>query len=249
MNAMLRMECVKDSNDFLQIENRAEIPQDIFNIKNDTFALHAGEVTYYFRCRKTFVQARTSTLCYRSLPITVVDPQGIQSEHYLEPVTRRISTVGVVIPCNKKFLPKYQNQIGTWIQATPHLTVAPAPPTPDSPLTEYIQLERPDITGEGIYTQKQLSDYKNFMEFGRMKEAMGFKMIGQMNNFRESQDIRISDLFPTDPITGWVNGMVSTVLTIIATYGHIMAVFVGTYWIISWIQQIVYFFLSSAFYP
>ena len=247
MNAMLRLECVKDTNDFLQIENRAQLPQDIFNIRNDSFALHTGEVTYYFRCRKTFVQARLTKDCYRSLPITVVDNEGIQSQFFLEPVSRRISTVGVQIPCNSKFVPKYENQLGNWIQATPHLTIAPAPPAPESPIQDYITLDRPDITGEGIYTQKQLNDYKNFMEFGRMKEAMGFKIMGQMHTFRESQKLTISDLFPDDPVTGWVNGMVSTVLTVIATYGHIMAVLVGTYWILSWLQQIFYFFYRLHF--
>ena len=48
-------------------------------------------------------------------------------QFYLEPVTRRLTTLGVIRPCVAGFEGRYKNRNGRWIAAHPYVTMADAP--------------------------------------------------------------------------------------------------------------------------
>ena len=243
INAFLHQACVaaNDRTSSIQDQHR-DVDLDIFRVMNSTFGLNSGEVTYLFECHQTTVTAYEATKCYRSLPVYLHGATpGMRKKMYLQPLTRRLSTVGLEIPCNRQFIPKFRNQRGTWIYASPLLATAPTPAPPAQAAQDFLEFDRSaDFSHDGLYDDATMAKMEHFLEFGQVRQAIDYKFAIESNDFQDDRPLS-QDNFFKDPFAQWKFSFVGSIIKFLHDYGTYMSAFVGTYLIFSLVSQFIHF--------
>jgi hypothetical protein len=180
-------------------------------------------------------------VCYDALPVAVikadqtvnVPKEGSTTEKhwYLEPLTHRLTSQAVEVPCLKKFPAKYRNAQGDWVAVLPDLHRTNAPHLPeDLPAPPEIFAERPDFSKEGIYEDADMKAMENYREFPRTVMALGYSLVRQMGDkeYRGSNYISADQLFPQmqDPRT-WVKSWWARIMLFLHTWGETAAIVVS----------------------
>lgn len=119
-------------------EQGALLDGDTARLFENHFVTSAGEVWYRYQCRPIQVQARRTTGCYSSLPVSLSEedftsylasrasldnPTGDESlvltadSFFMEPKSRRITTSATQTICAPPFSPSYRNKHRRWIVA------------------------------------------------------------------------------------------------------------------------------------
>ena len=212
-----------------------------FHVGGDTFATSAGEVIYYYRCQPLEAIPVSLATCYDSLPVrfdakaikeSTLDLSGI---FFVEPLTHRLSTVAVEIPCSEEFPPKYQLIDHTWIKASPGIHTAPEPDSPPDFLAKKVEFDRSiDWSKGGPYLQEAMRAMEKIMEMPKRREALGAKLSTQAGyDYRQSQNrpLTATDLFPQSPTT-WFSGAIHKFLRFLELWGEGAAI--GTSLYIIW---------------
>ena len=142
---------------------------DTAHLGDGLFLTASGEVAYLYWCRSLTVRASVHTKqCYNALPIELQpedqehlrmilsepgqDPSEIQlPPMYLEPRSRRLTTVAAPITCVPNFAPLYRNIHGEWLQMTHvglHKTTEPKDPRKDISNT-FFEINRDELPAPG----------------------------------------------------------------------------------------------------
>ena len=93
---------------------------------NGTFATTSGEVIYQYHCRPVHVKLLPSQHCYQGAPVERLEAHSgayidiyLGQKLYMEPLTHRLSMIGIPGTCASIFAAKYQNIMGNWFTITP----------------------------------------------------------------------------------------------------------------------------------
>jgi hypothetical protein len=120
-------------------EQRAVVDGQTAHLGAGQFITASGEVWYSYHCRKVLVQAVVPPggSCYTALPVQLSESDlaireaavGKTTGHlFLEPRTRRITSVAGPLNCNHPQAPIYQNYLGQFVTYKGnHFFMAPAP--------------------------------------------------------------------------------------------------------------------------
>ena len=162
-------------------------------LSDNTFATAAGSVLYSYKCKEVLVRAQDSPECFRGVPVRRINlpaPGEIDiydgKQLYLEPITHRLSTVGVPSACSRIFQAKYRNANGRWIVVNPLVQEAPPPYLDDE---MYAQTDQKIFFGDridtlnpntGIYTLGELQALEKVLVHGLSEAALGFNLAKQM---------------------------------------------------------------------
>ena len=91
---------------------------------------------------------------------------------------------------------------GHWIMAIPHIREAQAPTlqNPKHP-AEVRFRNRVDWSKGGVYSEAELKSFRDYMEFSRYKEVLGYQLTRQLRGGSAdiSYEISSQQLFPGDP--------------------------------------------------
>ena len=159
--------------------------------RNGTFALARGESLYLFECPPVTVYPtipEDPSTCYQDLPVYV--PGNISGAYkYLERHSHQLTDVGVQIPCDSKFLPKYKDDNGIWFTATGTQIVATAAPGEQPPITpawdSEDHLKPVDWSTGGIYSGAQVKSLQKYLDFGRARKALQNRLAMQHDPSQE----------------------------------------------------------------
>ena len=102
-------------------------------------------------------------------------------DFFLEPISRLLVTEGISVDCNNKFINKYKTLSGHWIMAIPHIREDQAPTlqNPARP-TEVRFRNRVDWSKGGVYSEEELKSFRDYMEFSRYKDVLGYQLTRQL---------------------------------------------------------------------
>ena len=84
-----------------------------------------GEIAYFYRCGPRLVATIRADSCYDALPVEIAcdeytptafvqedRKEVITPQHYIEPLTHRITSVAKKVPCLSKFFARYKDIFG-----------------------------------------------------------------------------------------------------------------------------------------
>ena len=183
------------------------------------FAITAGEVVYTYTCTPVVVRALSAKNCFTNLPVVVVvkdkedtpelglqdseiDPKKIR---YLEPITRRLFSTGAIIPCSNTFVPKYLTIRNRWIEQSPEIKLAARPDYTkifEANQTFSDIIENVDFSKGGIISEKEMRNLQQYLEFGRVRDAVTMSMANQITGFDGTTPITPFMAFPSETLPG-----------------------------------------------
>ena len=237
LNLVLDDDCERNRDDskFRFWLQHADPGLTTYILGNGTFATTAGEVMYRYRCPPVLVRAQETLGCFQSLPVIPVQ-EGNHTEVggvlYLEPLTRRLTTQGIPIPCSEEFPAKFQNIYGDWLMATPSLHPA-APPAKITTLTTgQLSIPDQDYSRGGVYTEERLQDMRDYVYYGRTKDSVLARLVHQSSYTSRSQEtLEIRDLFPTyvPPELTWKGAFLQYCHDFLNYFGEGASILVASY--------------------
>ena len=209
---------------------------------NATFATPAGEILFLYDCKIVQVHAVEDESCYTSLKVELEPGQRLAVElHppgtdlFMEPLTRRLTRVGVRIPCTPRLTPKYKNVQGGWTSVGHDLQPArdPEPHThPDdvpTPLDDF----HPDFSMGGLYSPAELRQLEYQLDFSRVTTALLTVMVRQGDSLLDPASyIGPQDIFPEPPSPIWLSLAFGSFLFAIRSFGIILSGILLTHYIL-----------------
>ena len=217
-----------------------------YNLGEGAFATQAGEAIWEYQCRPVIVTARETDECYLQMPVSYQGQNHSDrwgQDFFLEPISRLLVTEGISVECNTKFINKYKTLSGQWIMAISHIRDA-QPPTLQNPArpAEVRFRNRVDWSKGGVYSEEELKSFRDYMEFSRYKEVLGFQLTRQLRggSVDLSHEISPQQLFPGDPgIQILSHGILSYVAGLLFSFGNTASVFIGAYIIYSFVHKVL----------
>lgn len=199
---------------------------------NGTFATAAGEVLYHYRCAPVLVRAQPrGNKCYQALPVEVINGTNSElseKELFLEPLTHRLTTEGIVVPCSRQFIAKYKNLNGGWIQASPELYRASAPFLLGAEaLEERLSQSRVDPSQGGLYTDEDLKTMEAYRDLPRAISRISADLVRQTpySQINLQDPEALWHLFPNAPrFDIWTRAM-----DFVYSWGQVAAFLIGLY--------------------
>jgi len=153
---------------------------------------------------------------------------------FMEPLTRRLTHQGIVMPCTLQFPPKYKNINEGWISASKQIIGASSPMLPsdiDERKSAFDETHRPDFSDGGVYDKKDLDAMERYQDFNRATAALGATFIHQMpHHYNLDYNVGPEDLFKTyqDP-RSWMSGLWGRIITFLHEWGEAASVLISLY--------------------
>ena len=168
------------------------------HLEGSRFATAAGEAWYTYLCKPLSVIAIDTDKCYDAMPVklyaadrTVMDAMEMQRrkavgaegtdyvppqqmQYYMEPITRRLTTVAKEVPCTQYLPAVYENKKGNWMQTTPILMNAQTPEILGKDEVERIHFNRTQhgiFEEGGIYSLEALQKFEQYQMMPRVTAA------------------------------------------------------------------------------
>ena len=214
-----------------------------FQLRNGTFAVSAGEVSYLFECEKVLVMPVVSEKCYRNQPVRIIN-DTTATVRYLEPITRQIVSSGSVIPCNPRFAAKFETVTGNWISTFPVISSIPEPEKHE--FAEFIfetGLAPTDFSDGGVYTQEELDELHHFLQFDNLKEALSYELTTQTKQPQSGGYIQPQMMFPDTSLATWKSLIVKPLLTALEIMGNVVTYalgFIGLFRLLMFIPHVLF---------
>ena len=209
---------------------------------NGSFATAAGEVLYHYRCTPVLVRAQPrGDKCYQALPVEILNgtEDGFSAKKlFLEPLTHRLTTEGIVVPCSRQFIAKYRNLNGDWIQASPQLYRASAPFLLGAEaLEERLAQTQVDPSRGGLYTEEDLKTMEAYRDLPRAISRISADLVSQTPysqvNLQDPE--ALWNLFPNAPrFDLWTRAV-----DFVYSWGQVAAFMIGLYSIVNILVTIV----------
>lgn len=185
------------------------------------FVTASGEGWYKYQCVHILTTAREDKDCWAGLPVTLTDADrnryiaqrheagyddinsGNGTEFFIEPHTRRLTSVGVPMPCVRYLAPVYEDTKGRWIRVAPEIELADPPEELEWDKFKEISAANPahfDFEAGGIYEAEAIRAMDRFNQAPRRQKELNSAMVimrggGDGGNGRYSPH----DLFPQIP--------------------------------------------------
>ena len=218
-----------------------------YTFGNGTFATSAGEVLYYYQCKKEIVEIAEMPYCYDALPIFLPMDSPLRrtfnaTQWYMEPLTRRLTRYASVVPCVRNFAPKYRLLSGRWAQVDPVFHMAEDPGLMTSPDSVLIgQLQHMDLSHGGVFSDDDMKAWEASSMLPRIRDAIGSSLSRQVTN---DYTRGTADPLVTTP-EEWFQGKVTGVLASLEGYGEFCATMIGCYFIYRCIVVLVEWFYNG----
>ena len=90
----------------------------------------------------------------------------------------------------------------------------------------------------GVYSEEELKSLRDYMEFSRYKEYLGYQLTRQLRRGSPdlAHDISLQQLFPGDP------GILSYVMGFLFSFGNTASVFIGAYILYTFAHKVIVYF-------
>ena len=205
-----RIEAAGTHYSLLAAEQNALRAGTTVGVGDGRFVTAAGEVFHRYRCRPITVMAKETERCYDALPVTL-DPTDFeyfrtleqqrreqlkategfedddfipieQTRFFLTPLTHRVVTAAVEVPCSVHLAPRYKNINDDWVMVTPSLVPAAPPKSLESVDTRQSWAERQNSTGSldfansGIYTPAALLELETASQLPRLRDQIQHRL-------------------------------------------------------------------------
>ena len=130
--------------------------------------------------------------------------------------------------------------------AIPKIREAQAPTlqNPARP-TEVRFRNRVDWSKGGVYSEEELKSFRDYMEFSRYKEVLGYQLTHQLRGGSVDlvHEISSQQLFPGDPgIQALSHGILSYVMGFLFSFGNTASVFIGVYILYTSAHKVIGYF-------
>ena len=220
------------------------------------FATTAGEVIYHYQCPPVTVKAIFLPKCYSALPVQVVQGAvsktgnaGSRKQLFLEPLTHRLTTIGIEMPCSTVFKPKYRSLSGSWVETTPEIHSAAAPKLPHEMVRlASIYKDRPDFSrGGGLYSPETLKQLDYVREFGRTGEELKqhFANNGGRDYYQNGGPFMAHNAFPEMRDPQWFSSMWDRTKGFLHRWGEAASILISLYGIFSFVSTCVTWFFGA----
>ena len=215
------------------------------------FAITAGEVVYTYSCSPVIVRALSMKNCYTNLPVVIVARNEVETPElamkeseiepskvrYLEPITRRLFSVGAQVPCSETFVPKYLTLRNNWIEQTPSIKLATRPDYTtilESNYTYHDVIDNVDFSKGGIISEEEMKNLQKYMEFGRVRDAVAMTMANQMTGFDSTAPITPFMAFPAETLPGgsWYTLILGPVMGFLRQLGDWTSIVIALFLIV-----------------
>lgn len=140
-----------------------------------TTAVVRGEVVYLIECAPVSVEIRSSPLCYQELPIRYND-----TDMFLKPRTRIITTFGTVVDCSP-IAPPMHHINGQWVAVYPHIAVVHSPKILDANAGmkwHYTPIR--NLVSAGLYSQAMLDEFQKRILFPIERQAISNNIVASV---------------------------------------------------------------------
>ena len=115
------------------------------------------------------------------LPLGLIDIYAGQ-QLYMEPLTHRLTVIGIPGTCSTTFAAKYQNALGKWFTVTPDLRAILAPKAPyDITQWKIIWEDKADPSRGGIYSESEMLALEAQQTIGSATAALGVALARQLS--------------------------------------------------------------------
>ena len=170
-----------------------------------------------------------------ALPSHLEPPINYGLDLYMEPLTRRLTHIGIPTPCARAFAPKYKNINGGWISSSGQTQITTAPRLP-SDLEErksaLRQDNRPNMAEGGIYDKASQDALEEYQDFGRAQ--LGFtgtltRQASHSTSYRLGQPIHARDIFGNFPDPNPFSGIWAAIIKFLQDFGEISSVLIALY--------------------
>ena len=269
-SAMLQQECLRQTEAqakalaAIAAESRATLDGETTHLGDGVYASAAGEIWYRYQCRSVIVKGMELENCYASLPVQLQasdirryqdlrenkgagEGHGASQTHpqfFLEPKTRRITTIGIPIPCTPHFKAAYRSLTQQWWMVGPRLTRI-ANPTDIS--QEYQKLE-PDLPADldfeegGIYTAQDVRQMDLFAQTPRKVDDMA-RGLGAQGYRGADGHVGPHQLFPEMPDLDYRTSITSWIWVWLDRWGNVMSIIIGLgllFKIVTWLTGLAF---------
>ena len=150
-------------------------------------------------------------------------------DFFIEPLTRKLTTVGIVTPCSSPFTPLYQNIVGWWIRVSQADGLQDAPVPQLLLPEEYHQQEGDfkelDFEYGGIYTPEAIVEMDRHAQNPRLTKDLTNRIVRQ-SNMGGHGDLSPSNIFKELP-DGLDFDTFSLVVTWMRDWGHFWSIVLG----------------------
>lgn len=183
------------------------------------FVTAAGEGWYQYQCQHILVTARETKECWAGLPVTLTDHDknrylaqryeagydadivSNKTEFFIEPHTRRLTTVGVPMPCVDYFAPVYRDSKGRWIKVCPQIQLVDAPEElqKDNYRPKNSHPEEFNFEEGGIYEAAAVRAMDKFSQAPRRQKELNSALVIMKTGNGEARRYSPHDVFPQIP--------------------------------------------------
>ena len=203
---------------------------------NGTFVTPAGEVLYSYKCRQTTVVPAPTSHCFDALPVYEITSNYSISTNtlwYLEPITHKLTTIAVQIPCSKHFMPKYQTLSKSWLMMTPAIMKATPPKSIKYDLQDYRSpsFKTIDFTSRGLYSKADIDKLQEYLAFPKKRDALTYQLTRQIQTANYNKALTPFAMFPDfmGHGTSLRSRFLSAIVKFFSTWGAIASIFMGIY--------------------
>ena len=210
-----------------------------WHMKNGTFATISGEIVFLYQCQRVVATPRETGKCYQAVPVTILQPSTLSNtsvEWFLEPVTRRLTWEGLIVPCNRHVAPSIRTVDNKWIAYWKHIQYVPAPQL------QYLSYNWSDHRNQdpgvevdfakkaGIYSREMIEgSAEMYSQMDRRGQSLLNTLINGMRKSDYNKDrYMLDDLFPDkDMLQGWKEGIFGPIADYFTKIFYIMMFVVG----------------------
>lgn len=255
MNAFIENNCRnQESNNRVDFFLRRMQPGLVtFALGNGTFASGAGDTLYRYLCQPILVVAQDSNLCHEALPVRLYRGEtGVNVTSpllYMEPLTHRLSRHAVPVPCSPHFIGTYQAANGVWIAANPSVHVTSAPIQVESTTAHFefkFEMDTDWSTG-GVYTDKDLKDIENYLEFPKLRDALDYDRAAAYLGVTKTDQFGIDDVYNNSPPVEWISEELAAFQEWVDRIGRTASILVVVFMALSVVKTLFDFFCRCGF--
>ena len=157
---------------------------------------------------------------------------------FLEPLTRRLTHIGIPTPCARHFASKYKNTHGGWVSSSEQIqtTTAPKLPSDDDERKSALRADkRPNVANGGIYDKASLDAMEEYQDFSRTQAGIAATLVRQTihsNGYRPGGPIRAGDMFGDYPDPNPFTGIWAALMKFLKEFGEVSSVLISLYIIV-----------------
>lgn len=205
--------------------------------ENHVHGLSSGEIIYVFSCVPVLVRIIPSAVCYHSAPVERISPPGNDTVDiyrgktlFMEPLTRRLTTHGILSACSQTFPAKWMNVHKHWLFIHPVIRAAPSPEMVETFNISTVNWEgKVDSSRSGLYTEKDMIELEQQQTIGFYTDSINVAISRQTTPLRFEQEYLLPEnVFPRMPDPErWATQLYKSMIDFLHAWGQAASIFVS----------------------